>query len=177
MSTPISPSWNRLLIAVDDSQPSAWALQVGIQLAERLGARVMVVHVVEPLLPDRNGFLPDPEVETARRQLGCELLKRLASTIGSNIEVTTSLRTGMPTQEIVELARAWQPDLLIMGTRGRGRIAQFVMGSTAEDVIRRAPCPVVAVAHPPSVAGAPQEEWTEVGADCAAPLSAHERPN
>ena len=47
--------------------------------------------------------------------------------------------------EIVTAAQVWEPDLILIGTRARGRLAQFLLGSTTEDVIRRAPCPVIAV--------------------------------
>jgi len=55
---------------------------------------------------------------------------------------------GSPFVEIVRYARTHDIDLVIMGTHGRGPIAHMLMGSTAERVVRKAPCPVLTVKHP-----------------------------
>ena len=60
------------------------------------------------------------------------------------------LRTGAAAEEIVAAARLWEADLIVMGSRGRGKLAQLLLGSTAEAVIRGASCPVLAVGHEPA---------------------------
>ena len=58
---------------------------------------------------------------------------------------------GVPADEIVLAVRTWEADLIVIGTRGRNRVAEFLLGSVADAVIRRAPCPVLTVGHEPVV--------------------------
>jgi nucleotide-binding universal stress UspA family protein len=72
------------------------------------------------------------------------------------------IRTGAAAEEILFAARLWEADLIVMGTRGRSRVAQFVLGSTAEAVIRQAPCPVMTVGHAPErFVGQPKRSSSE----------------
>ena len=59
------------------------------------------------------------------------------------------VREGEPASAIVTAAQDYGADLIVLGTSGRGRLAEFVLGSTTEDVIRRAPCPVMVVRERP----------------------------
>ena len=74
--------------------------------------------------------------------------KRLASIVpkGSVGELVTQV--GHPFVEIVRYAREHEIDLIVMGTHGRGPIGHMLMGSVAEKVVRKAPCPVLTVRHP-----------------------------
>jgi nucleotide-binding universal stress UspA family protein len=59
-----------------------------------------------------------------------------------------SVKTGSPLVEIVRYAKEQSVDLIVMGTHGHGLIAHMLLGSVADNVIRRAPCPVLTVRHP-----------------------------
>jgi nucleotide-binding universal stress UspA family protein len=61
------------------------------------------------------------------------------------LQVDTSLEYGNPDREIVNFARAGGFSMIVMGTHGRGGLSHALMGSVAELVVRRAPCPVVTV--------------------------------
>ncbi|HEX8911794.1 MAG TPA: universal stress protein, partial [Humisphaera sp.] len=65
-------------------------------------------------------------------------------------KVTRVVREGQPQAEIVDAAREWGADLIVVGAHARGRLARFLVGSTAEWVVRHAHCPVTVVAHDPA---------------------------
>lgn len=164
---------HRVLIAIDDSQPAKWAIDVGLGLAERLDAKVMLVHVVEPR-PIAPGYELARLAERVLREQAEALLLGARLSFPLRVEVETTLRDGIfPASEILAVAKEWKADVIVMGTRGRGQLAQLVLGSTADAVMRRSPCPVVTVANEPQSQSTEQQEWAGVGSDCADPISAH----
>jgi universal stress protein A len=142
----------RVLIAVDDSRPSEWAVQVGGELARDLWARVMLVHVVVPALELMDLPGAAEEVNRDLGKLGDALLDRAVAALPQGVTADRCLREGVPAREIGLIARTWRPDLIVMGTWGRGRLSHFLLGSTADEVIRKAGCPVVTVSHEPEPA-------------------------
>ena len=147
--TPEVPRRQRILIAVDDSAPSHWAVRYGGELAERLGGRVMLLHVV---VPDTS-VVDQPRTQEAldqeSRAEGEKLLERVAALLPPAVSFDCMQLEGAPAEEIVGAAHVWEADLIVLGTRGRGRVAQFLLGSVAEAVIRRATCPVLTLGHEP----------------------------
>jgi nucleotide-binding universal stress UspA family protein len=153
----MKPSFTRILVPTDFSDPSDAALEYAKTLAERFGASLHLVHVFEdpftigavasemyvPLPPDAR----DDMIADARKRL----VARVPDGDGARLFATTSLVTGVPAHAIVEYATANQMDLIVMGTHGRGGFAHLLMGSVAEYVVRTAPCPVLTV-HSPAVA-------------------------
>lgn len=149
MKTTVASGCDRIVIAIDDSQPANWAVQVGRRLAGRLSAQVMLVHVVEPASAVIDDLAAGEQAEAIERAQGTDLLQRTSSLFPSGVKVDISLRTGFPSDQIVAVARDWKADMLVIGTRGRGRISQCFLGSIADTVIRQSPCPVITVAHEP----------------------------
>jgi nucleotide-binding universal stress UspA family protein len=93
-------------------------------------------------------FVPDMQREletTARKRLDELLIDSDSSGPATRPVVTTS---GSPAYAIVDYARENRIDLIVMGTHGRGALAQLMMGSVAERVVRIASCPVLTVRHP-----------------------------
>jgi nucleotide-binding universal stress UspA family protein len=138
--------FHRVLIALDGSAIAAHALDVGMTLAQALGAEVSLVYVVDPTV----AVLPESGVPPARllaelRSEGHELLAAAAARIGSTPPPWQFLREGKPPEEIVAAAQEWSADLIVVGTHGRGGLSRIVLGSTAESVLRQALCPVVVV--------------------------------
>ena len=88
-------------------------------------------------------------IRGALRQTADELLAAARERIGPSLHVEQLVREGEAGDEIVGAAREWDATLVVMGTRGRGRLASFLLGSTADEVVRRAHCPVVTVGHEP----------------------------
>lgn len=157
------PLSRRILIAIDGSTPSTWALEFAGQLAEALCARVLLLHVIEPLTSVADDLVfATPALQEEHREhcrLGSELLERSRSALLQPLLIDTLLRVGSPVAEIIHAARSWEADLIVMGTRGRGRLTQFLLGSVAEAVIREAPCPVLTIGREAKqLVGAPQRE-------------------
>ena len=176
MSNPLSASFDRVLIAIDGSRSSQWALFVGEQMAKQLCACVMLVYVVPPELLVTDAFELAERAQAVRKGAGLELLERCRLMLSPKLRVKTRLRLGLPADQIAAAARDWKADLIVMGTRGHSPLAQIALGSTARAVMSQAPCPVITVAHEPDSAQAEKEEWVGVGADCMDPISAHAEP-
>jgi nucleotide-binding universal stress UspA family protein len=144
----------KILVATDFSEPSDAALAYGRELARTFGASLTVLHIVDNILTRAYGVegvvLSDRdlqrEIETsAQRQMDALLFDEDRRTLGAVGLVMTS---NSPSAAIVTYAHDASVDLIVMGTHGRGAIAQLLMGSVAERVVRTAPCPVLTVRHP-----------------------------
>lgn len=156
---PAPPSRKRLLVAVDGSRQADWATDVAVRLARDLDASVRLVYV-EPVHPMDYGELcyVFDHLQETRLQAAEAILRVAQSRFGDGTDVTSIQRGGDTATEIVNTARRWGADFIIMGTRGRGRLARFTLGSTAESVIRLATCPVITVSHAPPLRSARAEE-------------------
>jgi len=144
----------KILVATDFSEPSDAAMAYGRELARTFGASLTVLHIVDNILTRAYGadgiVLADPELQreietSAQRQVDAVLFDEDRKMLGAVGLVITS---NSPSAAIVTYARDASIDLIVMGTHGRGAIAQLLMGSVAERVVRIAPCPVLTVRHP-----------------------------
>jgi nucleotide-binding universal stress UspA family protein len=142
----------QLLLATDFSDPSAAALDYAKAFAEAFDATIHVLHVVEDLAAHAwttevyVAALPGVH-EEMERQARARLDAVFSAEERQRFRVRPELRLGSPFVEIVRYARDQQIDLIIMGTHGRGPIAHVLLGSVAERVVRKAPCPVLTVRH------------------------------
>ena len=84
-------------------------------------------------------------IETALRAAEEELPKWSQSVTAAGVSVETLVESGYPVQHILARAAALPADLVVMGTHGRGGFERLVLGSVTEKVLRKAPCPVMAV--------------------------------
>jgi nucleotide-binding universal stress UspA family protein len=132
-------------VATDFGEASDVAMEYGRALARTFGSSLHLLHVMENLFlrPMPN----DPhQIKTAT---ATRLSERLTDDDRAALRANAVLETSdNPAQEIVNYAKAHNIDLIVMGTRGRGAMAQVLMGSVAEKVVRMAPCPVLTVRHP-----------------------------
>lgn len=142
----------RILVATDFSDASEAAVRYGRALAEAFGAALDVLHVMEdPFIfaPTSEGYLPPPhyfdELEKAARD---RLEQVIPPADRPKLKAKLAIKKGSPFVEIVRYAKDADIDLVVMGTHGRGPIAHMLMGSVAEKVVRKAPCPVLTVRHP-----------------------------
>lgn len=141
------------LVPVDLSDCTSDVVQRAAQLAQVNGAQVVVLHVVQT----PTGVAADLELregrETPTRQVGQALVDEARPTLDDHVE---GLRTqgidgrgriviGEPVEAILEAADELAPELIVMGTHGRSGLSRLLLGSVAEKVSRRAPCPVVTV--------------------------------
>ncbi|HEY0455234.1 MAG TPA: universal stress protein [Verrucomicrobiae bacterium] len=138
-----------ILLPVDFSPHSQKAMRYAISFAEQFGARLVLLHVVEPALyPTEVGYVP-LEIDQMHRTMARNAHSRLESLIGNEISrgllQDYAVRVGSPYLEITSAARDWNVDLIIIATHGYTGLKHILLGSTAERVIRHAPCPVLTV--------------------------------
>jgi nucleotide-binding universal stress UspA family protein len=138
------------MVAVDSSEQAVWAAGVAADLAEALSAYVVLVHVLTAGATGASELaMPDRQERDAMRRAADEVFEAARAQFPAAVPVQRLLRDGDAAKEIVASAEEWEADLVVIGTHGRGRVATFVLGSTAEGVIRSSPCPVVTVSHDP----------------------------
>lgn len=134
-----------ILVADDFSPTSSAALTYGRAFARTFGATLHVLHVVENLFLRPTAVDPH-DIKAARaRSLNDRLTHDDRTVLHARAIVETS---DAPAETITAYARTSGIDLIVMGTHGRSAMAQILMGSVAERVVRTAPCPVLTVRHP-----------------------------
>jgi nucleotide-binding universal stress UspA family protein len=143
---------NKVLVPIDFSDYSKGALKYAVNFSNQFNAEMILVYVVEPVIypPDFSmGQIALPSVNTEWDIKAKEELDKLAKTeIPENVSVTTILKTGKPFVEIIETATSENVDLIIIATHGHSGVEHILFGSTAEKVVRKAPCPVLTLREP-----------------------------
>jgi nucleotide-binding universal stress UspA family protein len=136
----------RILVPYDESAAARYALEVALQTARESEGTVMLVHVVPPAAGAGGEYVCSLErLDIMHHREAEEMLARVVKDLPGSVTVERAVREGRAADEILAAAAAWDADLIVMGTRARGRLAQFLLGGTAEGVIRRAACPVITV--------------------------------
>ena len=132
-----------ILFATDFSPPSQVAFEVAAALARDYRARMIVIHVVEPTTMGFSEYAAyvGPEEDKGAAMTRLQAIKAPSPTV----TIEYRLLEGDPATVIAESAEETDADLVVMGTHGRTGFTRFIMGSVAEDVLRRAPCPVLTV--------------------------------
>lgn len=138
-----------LMIATDFSEPAEAAEAHGLDLARRLGAEVVYVHVgTEPSLYGEGPFgmaQVRSILEAQRRWASERLAERVERAGAAGIPARSLLLDGVPHQQIVKAAERERPAMLVIGTHGRTGVERVLVGSVAERVVRLASCPVLTV--------------------------------
>lgn len=136
--------YSRILVAYDGSEGARAALRQGIDLAKALNAELSCV-LVEEHLPHYAASLS--EVKAAKEQID-EHFRALAKQARdlaalSGIDMETIVRQGHEVETIVTTAKGGRFELLVIGYHGHSAIFGRIMGSTAQSIVRLAPCPVL----------------------------------
>jgi nucleotide-binding universal stress UspA family protein len=140
----------RILWPTDFSETSKVAGVYACTLAEQFGAELHLLHVVEDvltLIPEAGMVFPPPsEYQPKVRASAEKALSNLpdASWGQANV-VVRHVRNGHPFLEIVRYAKEAEIDMIVVGTHGRTGLVHVLLGSVAEKVVRKAPCPVLTV--------------------------------
>jgi nucleotide-binding universal stress UspA family protein len=132
-----------ILHPTDFSAESHSAFEVASSLARDYKAKLLLLHVVPPprvYAPDGIA-VPFPVEEPANARANLDQLKPADATIAVEREV----REGDAATEILKFAEEKQVDLIVMGTHGTSGLTRLLVGSVAESVLRKAPCPVLTV--------------------------------
>ncbi len=155
--------FTRILVAVDADEIDDAVIDATIGLAQPLHAQVAILHVVStaeaiaPMLAaSETTGMGVPTMAAADYQLTEQILEEqeegsktlihnLASRFPAGIPTETLIREGATAETVIATAQEWQANLIIIGTHGRKGLERLVLGSTAEAVIRAAPCPVLTI--------------------------------
>jgi nucleotide-binding universal stress UspA family protein len=142
----LSAAFRRIMVPTDFSVSAERAWALAQRLARATGSELVLIHVV----PRSAWSIPraDHASEAARKWATEELEDCAGKARAQGLRARVALRTGVAYREIVALAREEGADLIVVATLGRGGIGRALLGSVADQVVRRAPCPVLTVPAP-----------------------------
>ena len=144
--------YHRVLWPTDFSPLANVALPHAVGLAAAAGAELVLLHVLPSLaayaVPELVGALSVSLQRKARAAAEGQLRRLEQQVKGPNFRVHTVLTEGVPFDQILRAAKRLRCDLIVLATHGRTGLAHAIMGSVAENVVRRAPCPVLTVRPP-----------------------------
>lgn len=145
-------SIKKILVPVDFSDYSKKALIFASDFSRQYNAELLLVYVVEPTVYPADfsmGHVSIPMMDTDLTQLARTELETLAKKeINPNITHQIIIKSGKPFVEIIECASEVDADLIIIATHGHTGVEHLLFGSTAEKVVRKAPCPVLTIREP-----------------------------
>ncbi|MCU0772638.1 MAG: universal stress protein [Verrucomicrobia bacterium] len=141
-----------LLVPVDFSACSVKAADYAVAFAQQFQAGIVLLHVVEPMVYPEN-YMTIPAVSD---DINGSLMKAAEDKLAAQrqrmgvgrLDVKVMTRLGRPYVEIAEVAKDLGADLIVLGTHGHTGWKHVLLGSTAERVVRHAPCPVLTVRDP-----------------------------
>ena len=136
-----------ILVPIDFSATSEKALRYAVRMAEQFGSRITLLNVVQPVATADFAYHPlmlemDKAKDSAKARLDT-LCRKLI--VPSRLIERTLVRYGTPFAEIAAAAKSLKVDLIILTTHGYTGLKHVLLGSTAERVVRHAPCPVLTV--------------------------------
>jgi universal stress protein A len=144
-----APTFRHILCPVDFSLHSDSAMEYAAEMAQRFGADLTILHVVHDPLDVTCSHIPHPPLEQLREEMIREaehaLQRRARRTLRVLPRAKTMVVAGPPYRQIIRYAEEHHVDLIVVGTQGLSGLERLVMGSTAERVVRTAPCPVVSI--------------------------------
>jgi universal stress protein A len=147
-SSPQMLHLKKILVALDFSPPSKQAFKYAVKFAQEFGAELTLIHILKPDLTPTFPDLPGiPAFSPEELAIAKENLRNfVASTRSAGLkDARSTFRVGLAAHEIVEAAKDLDVDLIVIATHGYTGWKHFCIGSTAERVVRAAPCPVFVV--------------------------------
>lgn len=140
----------RILVPTDFSEHAGNAVRYGCEFAARFEAELHLLHVIEMIpVMYHEGIVFSPDSEVQLREHAEATLETVPGDDWTDrLSIVRSTVQGHPLVEIIRYAKASETDLLIIGTHGRTGLAHMLLGSNAEKIVRKAPCPVMTVHCP-----------------------------
>lgn len=133
----------RIIVAIDGSEASNKAIELGAEMARSMAAQLALLHVVE--IEELPSLIAEAEDE-GQEELGQMILgdaAKIAKTHG--VDPIIVLKKGHPVSQILHYAEIYKPQLIIMGSHGRTGVKKALLGSISSAVSRKASCSVVIV--------------------------------
>lgn len=144
-------SIKKILYPTDFSDPSGFALEYAVELAKNFDAELEIVHIIVDetqivsfYLPQATAAMLSEDLEKGAQKHLREFLISRGDTL-EGVKYTSRIIKGTPFVEIIKAAKEGNADMIVIGTHGRTGIEHVLFGSTAEKVVRKAPCPVFTV--------------------------------
>ncbi len=148
----MNPDIKKILAPIDFSEHSKDALKYAINFAKIFNSKLYLIYVLEPVIYPADfsmGQVVFPSMDVEMDTRAKEELDKLAEReIGQQLSYETIVKTGKPFVEINETASELNIDLIIIASHGESGVEHILFGSTAEKVVRKAPCPVLSLRNP-----------------------------
>jgi nucleotide-binding universal stress UspA family protein len=142
----------KILFPTDFSEGSFHALPYAADLSKHYNAKLYILHIVYDVFKATDSHIPHVSADELYREISDWAKKEIDSCcieeIRGLLKVEKLIQQGIPHEEIINFAAKEKIDMIIMGTYGKKGIERFIFGSTAEKVVRNAPCPVMTVRVP-----------------------------
>jgi nucleotide-binding universal stress UspA family protein len=142
----------KILFATDFSEGSSNALPYAVDLAKQYGAKLYLIHVVYDVAKTAGWYVPHSSIDEIyadmKKAAEAELAKTFSDGMRGLSDIERLVLTGIPHEEITKFAEEKKVDLIVLGTHGRRGLDRMLFGSTAEQVVRNASCPVLSVRLP-----------------------------
>lgn len=141
--------FKKILVPLDFSDYTDEIMNVAVQIAEKFGSTIHLLHVIPNMdyFTPYESFLSAENLVSIQRDIEREVGKDMEVVVKKlkDIPATKTIRAGVAFLEIVDYVRTENIDLVVMGTHGRGGIEHILIGSVAEKVVRKSPCPVLTI--------------------------------
>ena len=146
----------RILVVSRSTKHCQKAVQYGVSLAQRYGAKLFVVHVINNPFSLKGWNLAIPSLEKEYERLRQTFKSDIDSIVDhektQGVSIETSMIEGDPSVEIVKMVKKENIDLMIMTAHEEGHIEHFLFGRDNEDLIRKMPCSIMLVKQEPAMA-------------------------
>jgi universal stress protein A len=142
----------RILYPTDFSEGSEAATPYVTDLVKKYGAKLFILHVVYDIANVTGWYVPHVSTDAISKEMEVSANKEIAGCCIEELrnykDVERIVLSGIPSEEILKFTKEKGIDLIVMGTHGRKGFDRMLFGSTAEKVLRTAPCPVMTVRLP-----------------------------
>jgi nucleotide-binding universal stress UspA family protein len=141
--------FSKILVPVDFSEFTNDILGYATEIAGKFGSAIHLIHVIPNMdyFTPYESFMAAENMVTVQKGIETEVQRDLEEVAGRIVgfPVTKVVRTGVSFIEIVDYVKSEHIDLVIMATHGRGGLEHIIIGSVAEKVLRKSPCPVLTI--------------------------------
>ncbi len=139
----------KILFPTDFSEGSFHALPFAVDLSKHYNSKLYILHVIYDVAKATNSHIPHVSSDELYKEMSAWAQGEIESCCIEEIRglpnVEKVVLKGIPYEEVIKFAEKQKIDMIVMGTYGRKGLERFLFGSTAERVVRRAPCPVMTV--------------------------------